>query len=195
MRLQEQGAELGGVSSITNSGTCSDSPHQARSNHHHLSPVFLDTVLGCVITLRLHVTVPSQTSIVTFLQIFCYMFLRTENHDVARRELYGSAVQTPAQSRANTKRIRGTSITPHRCRCYFSRMWRYPNNVLGLFQIPFLNVPNTVLAFLTKLVNKVDILKHHPTSSTAFPAPTVVQSLCMFSHCCFSSMCTVLPYI
>lgn len=142
------------MSLTTSSGTHSDFPHQGRPNHHQLSPVLLDTLLlGCSITLPLQMTFPIQTSLVIFLCIFCYMFLRSENHNFARRELYRSAVQPPAQSRANAKGSKGTSITPNRCGCYLYRMCTYPNNVLGLFSISFLKVPNTVLAFLTRPVN------------------------------------------
>jgi len=77
------------------------------------------------------------------------MFLRSENNDFARRELYRSAVQTPAQSRANAKGIKVASRTPHGCGCHFYRMWANPNNVPGLFPSPFLKPPNTILAFFT----------------------------------------------
>lgn len=112
----------------------SDFPHQARPKHHQLSPVLLDTLcLGCSITLLLQLMFPFQMSLVTSICIFCYIFLRSENYDFARRELNRSAVQTPAQSRAKTKGINRTPITPHRCGCYFYCTWAYPSNILGNF--------------------------------------------------------------
>lgn len=100
----------------------------------------------------------SYRCLVTFLHIFSYILLRSENHGVARRELDRSAVQTPAQSRAKAKGSEGTSRTPCRCGRYFSRMWASSNDVLGLFPIPLLKVSNTVLAFLTRPVNRFRVL-------------------------------------